>query len=289
MPLDPTQTVISKIFVHSSSLYVGLADYRVSIINLETYQITGEITENLWEVKSLFVEPNYVYVGSLNETLSIFNNEKRLENQIQHELGVISLDVDSEYIYTGSFDGKVKVWNKNDLSQEGSLDNHIIRVNCISSSESKIYTGDGFTTNQASIQVWAKDGFTTLKTISAPVSKRVNCIEIDSHYIYSGHGGPGEIRIWDKESYSLIKIIKTKYDVKSIAINENQIICSVKDTLKIFNKRDFTLLKEIQENGREVNDCKFFEPYIIYSSRDQIKIIHSNTYENIKTVNLNLQ
>lgn len=284
MTLDPTQTVISKLFVHENKLYVGLADYRVSIVDLDSFDIIAEITQELWEVKAVYVSPQNIYVGSLNEKLLIYDHNYNLIKKINHKLGVISIEVDRDYIYTGSYDGQVKIWNKLNFEFVASLKNHLIRVNDIVTDNNFIYTGDGFSTAGAQIRKWNKSDFNFIYEFSLPSTKRVNCMIIDSTTLYVGHGGSGEIRIINLHSKELIKNIETKSDVKSLAINDDYIVIAMKDKIKIFDKFNFEVLKEISENGREVNDCTFYGPYIIYSSRDRIKIIDSKTFELSKEI-----
>ncbi len=102
MPLDPTQTVISKLFVQENKLYVGLADYRVSIVNLDSFDIIAEITQDLWEVKSVYADSQKIYVGSLNEKLLVYDHNYNLIKKIDHKLGVISIEVDRDYIVEGN-------------------------------------------------------------------------------------------------------------------------------------------------------------------------------------------
>ncbi|MFV2016589.1 MAG: hypothetical protein ACC656_14260, partial [Candidatus Heimdallarchaeota archaeon] len=284
VPLDPSQTVISKLFVYDDKLYVGLADYRVSIINLKSFNIITEIKQDLWEVKDVYVDSQNIYVGTLNEHLSIFNHNYELVRKLKHRLGVISLEVDDNYIYTGSHNGKVLIWNKVNYDFVNSLDNHLTRVNEIVVHDENIYTGDGFSTEGGRIRKWDKAKFNLISEFNLPPCKRVNCMVIDSSYLYVGHGGPGEIRIIDLNTEFLIKKIETRSDINSISLNDKFMLIAFTDKIQIYDKSSFKLVKEISEHGREVNDCIFQDSYIIYSSRDQVKIIDSQSFELLKCI-----
>ncbi|MCE7734421.1 MAG: hypothetical protein GPJ54_06050 [Candidatus Heimdallarchaeota archaeon] len=284
MPLDPTQTVISTLFVHDDKLYVGFADYRVSVVDLKTFNIITEITEDLWEVKAVVVDSTNIYVGSLNNQLLIYDHNYGLIKKITHELGVISVEVDNDYIYTASYDGRVAIWDKVSYEFVNSLDNHLIRVNYILVDKEYVYTGDGFSTAGGLIRKWGKEEFNLINEFSLPICKRINCMTIESSYLYAGIGGPGEIRVVDLNTEKQIKTIETRNDVKSISVNDKFMLITLQDKIQIYNKLNFELIHEISEQGREVNDAKFYGSYIIYSSRDKIKIIDASNYQLLKSI-----
>lgn len=121
--------------------------------------------------------------------------------------------------------------------------------------------------------------------IKDPPSKRVNCFTSNDKYLISGHGSPGEIRVWLKSSMTLKQTINTMNDVKSLAINNKLLVCSLKDQIMIFNLENFNLVKETKENGREVNSVKLYSDYIIYCARDKIKVINSKDFQLITEIN----
>jgi WD40 repeat protein len=267
-------------------MYAGMGDYRICIWDLADFSYVGSIEEGLWEIRSIFVDENHIYAASLNQTLSIYDKTTRkLKTSLNHDLGVTSVFVDNQNIYTTSYGPIARVWDKKSFKPVAELDGHLVRSMAITADDSFIYTGDGFTTQGASVRIWDKKEQILKLTLADPSSHRVNALLSDDQYLYSCHGGPGEFRIWEKPYFNLILTqTSSKGDMFRITANDQRLFLSSKDSLCIWNKNPFEQIAEIEETNLTINTIAIRGNSIYYGCRDVIKIRDTETLEIIKTI-----
>lgn len=272
MPLDPTQTTISSLDSDRNYLYTGMGDYRVLVINLINLEIKESIEEDLWEIKSIHVDDKKLYVGSLNEKVNVYRKPNFTKiSEFRHKQGIQNLYVDSKFIFTTAFDGNVKIWNKDNYKMIYELQNHLIRSYAINTDNDYIYTGDGFTTFGASLKIWNYSNFSLVKSLEKPKCKRILKIINDDEFIYSAHGKPGQIRIWDKNNFNLSSVIENKYgDVSNLLVDQDYIIASSRDKIIFYDKNNLINIFTIDEAEKNVGSMTIKGQFLFYGARDNL-------------------
>lgn len=272
MPLDPTQRYITSLASNGDILAVGLADYRVEIFDLPTLDHKSTITSELWEVKSVYIDDDYIFISSLNEKVGVFDLHSYQQiSQLSHPLGVLKMWSDEKYIYTTSYNQEVWIWDRETFEHLETLAGHSVRVNCVVGTDNFIITGDGFTIPRAAIRLWNKSDFTLHSTIKEGTCKRVNEIKLVGNLIFSAHGSPGEIFVHEFDTMKQIAQLTTKSDCTSLSINSDYIAAAVKDKVMIWN-RDYQFHSELSENDREVTSVILHDNSLIYGSRNTLKV-----------------
>jgi len=277
---EPTQEIVTSLFYNDSRLYVGMANYQVIVFDIPNRIIRAKLQEDLWEVKSIFVDTKNIYVGTLGEAITIFDKNSFVKTgQIKHELGVTNIYVDENFIYTCSYNQKVNLYDKLTRKLLHELPNHLIRSSTVLTDSKYIITGDGFTIPGASIRFYDKKELSLVRELIEPESKRILDISFDEHYYYSSHGSPGEIRVWDRKSFQLIHTLNEKEgDIISITQNNNYIFGATKKVIFQYKKSDFSIQNQyIAEN--EIKEILLEDDILFLGSGNSVIALTAHSLE----------
>ena len=280
MPEDPTQDVVTCIAAHDNQVFVGMANYQVIIYDLSLRRTIHRLYQDFWEVKALEVDSNFLFVGTLGETISVYNLKTFEEIHIlKHRLGSIAIAIDDNFLYSGSYNADIRIWEKSGFAQTISIENHLIRTSAIHVETRYLLAGDGFKTKGAAIHVYSKGNFVKIVSVKEPISKRVLDIKTDEKYIYSAHGSPGELRIWNKSTFALVIILKDDHgDINAVTLSEEFIFYVASNKIFKWSKSAFSLLA-IYNNTQETRTILYSNGLIFVGAGNRVKALSPKEFE----------
>ncbi len=258
---------------------MGYGDYKVKVWDLRDRIPVEELT-GFWEVRSVFVDDDFLYVGSLRETIDVIELKNfTLFKQLKHDLGVLYLLSDEFYLFSCSHDGSVKVFDLEDFSEVTALEGHSERANCCFSYRGLLYVGDGFMQG-GKVTVWDLKDFKVVKLLEGIDSKRIHNIYAADNYIFVAHGGPPRLSIWDiKTHVNIGEISSFTRDVIRIRGNLTHIFAaSTREILKI-NRKTLEVEGRYEVVGYPLSALAVNDTHVFFGHGTKVEALVAETLE----------
>ncbi len=267
---EPRQDVVTDLFFRTPRLYIGYGDYRVKIWDLRD-RVPVEELSGFWEVRSVFAEDDYLFVGSLRETIDVIElqNFTRVK-ELRHDLGVLNLFADDFRLFSCSHDGTVKVFSLDDFSELVTLEGHSERATCCFADKGLLYVGDGFMQG-GKVTVWDLKDFSKIKVLDTVKSKRIQSVYSDGKNLFVGHGGSPKLSIWDRKTLVNISVIDSfSKDVIRIRGNAKSIFAaSTKEILKI-DRKTLKVEAEYEIRGYPLSALSVSDTHVFFGNGPKV-------------------
>lgn len=278
-----THVLIRAIAVDSQQIYVADAGGNLTVWKKSKLDhpivISGQTSS---EIVSLHSDDEYLYTGGItgDTVVRVYNQDIELLKILAGHTGTIfDLAAEGNVLATGSGDTTIKLWAKNEWTLIESITAQTYFVLCVAIDSAFVYAGG----IDNCVNVFSRDEYNRVSSLHGH-DANILALAVDSKYVYSGSGelwwgGPGSprpsnfesaIRVWDKEDWSCISVLRGHGDnINSICV-DNQNIYSASDdgTVKVFSKSDWSLKTSIDPGVGRIQDLAHDDRYIYFGCAD---------------------
>ena len=285
---------VSAVAVDDNYLYASDSDGSLTIWNKPALDspivLPGQTST---QIESLLSDGQHIYSGSISgdTVIRVYNQDLDLIHIIRGHVGTIfDMSTDNKHLISGSADTTVKIWEKSDWSQIGSIIAQTHFVLSVALDDDYIYAGGIDNCTNVYSRVSLKR-VTSLHGHDASVLS----LAVDDKYTYSGSGelwwgGPGSprpstfesaIRVWDKKDWSCVEVLAGHRDnINAIAVDQ-RFIYSVSDdgTVKVYSKSDWSEAASIDIGLGRVIDLTHDDKFIYFGCSDgNVRYIAKNQF-----------
>ncbi|MDH4212973.1 MAG: hypothetical protein OEV85_03550 [Candidatus Thorarchaeota archaeon] len=234
------------------------------------------------QIESLLSDGQHLYSGSISgdTVIRVYNQDLDLIHIIKGHVGTIfDMSTDDQHLLSGSADATVKIWEKSDWSQIGSIVAQTHFVLAVALDDDYIYAGgiDNCT------NVFSR---ASLRRIASLHGHDANVLSLatDDRYTYSGSGelwwgGPGSprpsmfesaIRVWDKRDWSCVEVLSGHRDNINALVVDKRFIYSASDdsTVRVYSKVDWTEVASIDIGLGRVIDLTHDNKFLYFGCAD---------------------
>jgi WD40 repeat protein len=234
------------------------------------------------QIESLIADGQHLYSGSISgdTVIRIYNQDLDLIHIIKGHVGTIfDMSTDNQHLLSGSADATVKIWEKSDWYQIGSIVAQTHFVLSVALDDDYIFAGgiDNCT------NVFSR---ASLKRVASLHGHNANVLSLatDDRYTYSGSGelwwgGPGSprpsvfesaIRVWDKRDWSCVEILSGHRDnINALAVDKHFVYSASDDsTVRVYSKEDWSEVASIDIGLGRVIDLTHDDKFVYFGCAD---------------------
>jgi WD40 repeat protein len=274
---------VSAVAVDDRSLYAADSDGSLTIWKKPLFD-SPEILpgQTSTRIESLLSDGQYLFSGSISgdTVIRIYDQDLDLIHIITGHVGTIfDMSTDDRHLVTGSGDATVKIWDKSDWSQIGSIAAQTHFVLSVALDGEYIYAGgiDNCT------NIFSR---TTCERVASLHGHEANVLSlaVDDKFVYSGSGelwwgGPGSprpsvfesaIRVWDKNDWSCVQVLLGHRDnINALAV-DRQFIYSASDdsTIRVYSKADWSEIATINVGLGNIIDMTHDDKFLYFGCAD---------------------
>ena len=202
------------------------------------------LTDPTDDVYGLYVDDKWVYVGSDDDKVYVYNRttfslNKTLTNA---ESDVVSLVSDSDYLYAGSGWTGLYIWKLSDWSLNDTLTDDTGTLWDVFVDDDFIYAASG----SHNITIWNKTTHAVNGTLDMEQQSRA--VYADANYIYGGNDN-GKVKIFNRNDFSLNTTIDVtgSETITDLYVDDNYLYV-MSQFVRIYNKTNWNLYAKLSAN-----------------------------------------
>ena len=216
-------SLVSSVAIHGLRMVTGSGDTTVKVWNLETMKPEHET----------MMKPERTFDGGG----SVFGM-------------VYSVAMDGSRVVSGGQDRTVKVWSVETGKSLYNLEGHSRHVHSVAMDGSRVVSGSGDKT----VKVWNVEKGELLHTFKGH-SRAVRSVAIHGSRVVSGSDDK-TVKVWNVETRGLEHNFKQDSYIKSVAINDRFIVCSLSDSVVVWEySLWFARTKGSRDDGESSRDA----------------------------------
>jgi len=193
-------------------------------------------------VTNVYVDGGYVYSSSSDTAFKIWDKKTyELVKTIDRDTDGAVVYKDEIYLYLGLSNGIIEILNKNNLELVKTIDVNNGILQAVTSDSQYIYIGSNDIIS-SSIKVLDKANFKPVAVIE--FNSMLKTILTDDGYIFAALDD-GVLKIFERQNFECIATM-TDYITASIYVDDKYLYCPFADSIKIFNKDNFELVKTVK-------------------------------------------
>ena len=248
-----TQVIIDALVggvAMKGSLVVGGSVHgKIEMWNAETGDLLHTLKGHSRSVDSVAIHGSRVVTGSYDKTVKVWNVEgekPRLLHSLNpwtnggHSEWVNSVAIDGPRVVSGSDDKTVKVWNVETErapprlmhTLDDTIGGHSNYVQSVAIHGSLVVSGS----SDKTVKVWNVDTGKLVRTLddtSGGHSGGVICVAIHGSRVVSG-SRDGTVKVWNVKTGEIEHNFEQDSYIKSVAINDRFIVCSLSDSVVVW-------------------------------------------------------